>query len=96
MQVTNLGCGVDTRPFWLDCLKKVERYVEVDVETINTFKADKLKEVEEKSLCPRQVITMDFMTETIKDLPNHGYDKSLPTCWILEGLVMYLKKPEVT
>ena len=38
---------------------------------------------------------MDFMKESIKDLPNHGYDESLPTCWILEGLVMYLKKPEV-
>ena len=24
MQVTNLGCGVDTRPFWVESLKKVE------------------------------------------------------------------------
>ena len=38
---------------------------------------------------------MDFMKESTKDLPNHGYDASLPTCWILEGLVMYMKKPEI-
>merc|ERR1711920_218238 len=41
------------------------------------------------------VITTDFMKESTKDLPNHGYDASLPTCWILEGLVMYMQKPEV-
>ena len=35
------------------------------------------------------------MKESIKDLPNHDYDSSLPTCWILEGLVMYLSKNEV-
>ena len=45
MQVTNMGCGVDTRPFWVDSLKKVERYVEVDVEKINTFRAKKLEEL---------------------------------------------------
>ena len=38
---------------------------------------------------------MNFMEESTKDLPTHGYDQSLPTCWILEGLVMYMKKPEV-
>ena len=45
MQVTNLGCGVDTRAFWLDSLAKAERYVEVDVESINNFKAKKLEEI---------------------------------------------------
>ena len=38
---------------------------------------------------------MDFSKESTKDLPTHGYDASLPTCWILEGLVMYLKKDDV-
>ena len=30
MQVANLGAGVDTRAFWLESLKRVERYIEVD------------------------------------------------------------------
>ena len=38
---------------------------------------------------------MDFSKESTKDLPNHSYDASLPTCWILEGLVMYLTKDAV-
>ena len=25
----------------------------------------------------------------MKDLPNHGFESSLSTCWILEGLIMY-------
>jgi len=37
---------------------------------------------------------MDFNKESAKDLPTHGYDSSVPTCWILEGLVMYLQKAE--
>ena len=38
---------------------------------------------------------MDFNKESTKDLPSHGYDASVPTCWILEGLVMYLTKDAV-
>ena len=53
MQVTNLGCGVDTRAYWLDSLQKVERYVEVDVESINNFKAKKLGELQAEPKCQR-------------------------------------------
>jgi len=45
-------------------------------------------------ICKREVISMDFTKESTKDLPNHGFDKEMPTCWILEGLVMYLKKED--
>lgn len=85
-----MGAGVDTRAFWVECLKKAERYVEVDVEAINTFKTKKLEELGAEAFCPRQVISQDFSKESTKDLPKHGFDASLPTCWILEGLVMYL------
>lgn len=96
-QVTNLGAGVDTRAFWLDCLKSSEKYVEVDVESINDFKAKQIAKAENTvPLCPRQVITMDFMKESTKDLPNHGYDQTLPTFWLLEGLVMYMTRETVT
>jgi O-methyltransferase involved in polyketide biosynthesis len=60
VQVTNMGCGVDTRAFWLDSLKNAERYVEVDVKSINSFKAKKLAEIKAEPLCPRLVINMDF------------------------------------
>ena len=44
---------------------------------------------------------MDFSTESVKDLPtkcNEGtkcFNSEIPTCWILEGLVMYLEKEAV-
>ena len=53
MQVTNLGAGVDTRAFWLDSLAKVERYVEVDVESMQTYKTKKLEELKETAKCER-------------------------------------------
>merc|ERR1712226_619462 len=96
IQVACLGCGVDTRVYWVESLKKVEKYVEVDVETINNYKTKKLEELKAEPLCTRQVISMDFSKESTKDMPKHGFDPSLPTCWILEGLVMYLKQEEVT
>ena len=90
VQVACLGAGMDTRAFWVASLSDVERYVEVDVAHVNNFKEQKLAEIGDKSLCERQVISMDFGKESTKDLPSHGFDPSLPTCWILEGLVMYL------
>eukprot|EP00127_Corallochytrium_limacisporum_P002059 Clim_evm47s99 gene=Clim_evmTU47s99 len=99
LQVTNLGCGMDTRVFWLDALKECSKYIEVDVESVNAFKENKLREIanlaETKPLCTRQVINMEFGKERVNDLIKHGYDTSLPTMHILEGLVMYMKKPEV-
>ena len=62
---------------------------------MNNEKAKKLEELNEVPKCQRLVISMDFKKESIKDLPNHGYQSTLPTCWILEGLVMYLKQTEV-
>ena len=53
MQVTNMGAGVDTRAFWLDSLAKVERYVEVDVESMQTYKTKKLEELKETAKCER-------------------------------------------
>lgn len=41
---------------------------------------------------------MDFSKESVKDLPtkcNEGtqcFNSEVPTCWILEGLVMYLTR----
>jgi len=93
-----MGCGVDTRAFWDQSLKGMESYVEVDAKPVNDYKSKVLEEVKAKEglpeqICERQVISMDFSIESTKDLPAHGF-KEMPTCWVLEGLVMYLT-PEV-
>lgn len=89
-----MGCGVDTRAFWDESLKGMEAYVEVDAKPVNDYKIKVLEEVKAKEglpeqVCERQVISMDFSKESTKDLPAHGL-KEMPTCWVLEGLVMYL------
>ena len=53
VQVTNLGAGVDTRAFWFEPLAKAERYVEVDVESLQKYKTKKVEELKEQPKCPR-------------------------------------------
>eukprot|EP00730_Choanoeca_flexa_P006396 TRINITY_DN12146_c0_g2_i2.p1 TRINITY_DN12146_c0_g2~~TRINITY_DN12146_c0_g2_i2.p1 ORF type:complete len:316 (+),score=76.34 TRINITY_DN12146_c0_g2_i2:109-1056(+) len=99
-QVVNLGAGTDTRAFWLESLKQAEAYIEVDTEPVNKYKSAILAELAAKgeladAKCPRISISLDFTKESVKDLPAHGYAVEKPTCWILEGLVMYLTREAV-
>ena len=92
-----MGCGLDTRPFWDDCLKTCTLYLEVDSAEVNKYKNGVLQGLKAEGKlpdpqCTRNIVSMDFKKETIADLPSKGsdFDKEQPTCWILEGLIMYL------
>lgn len=72
-------------------------YVEVDTNEMNEWKSQTLRKLEEEGklpdhVCSRKLVTMDFSKECVKDLPNHGveFGDTKKTCWILEGLIMYL------
>jgi methyltransferase (TIGR00027 family) len=95
VQCVNLGAGGDTRAFWLDSLKKVQSYIEVDMSEVNTFKERVFADLNARPLCERRAISLNFSKESVKDLPQHGFDSILPTCWILEGLIMYLAKETI-
>lgn len=100
-QVLNLGAGLDTRAFWFESLKSADCYIEVDTKPITDLKNknfDKLKKEGKlpTPFCERKVIAMDFSKERTKDLSNYGVNKTIPICWILEGLVMYLTKEDNT
>ena len=43
-QVACLGAGMDTRAFFIESLTKVEKYIEVDVKSINDYKQKKITE----------------------------------------------------
>lgn len=99
-QVLNMGSGVDTRAYWDQSLKGVSMYIEVDTKSVNDYKDKVLEEIKAKGelpelVCERQVVSIDFAKESTKDIANHGFDQTVPTCWILEGLVMYLDKDSV-
>lgn len=75
-------------------------YIEVDEKSVNDYKQKVIEEIKAKGelpepVCERKIVSIDFSKESTKDVVGHGYDSTVPTCWILEGLVMYLKKEEV-
>mmetsp|Transcript_11657 Transcript_11657/g.17119 ORF Transcript_11657/g.17119 Transcript_11657/m.17119 type:complete len:317 (-) Transcript_11657:335-1285(-) len=99
-QVVNLGAGMDTRPFWDECLKDSNLYIEVDTREVQDYKQTVFAKIKSKgelpsSFCQRKVVSMDFTKESTKSLPDYGIQFDKPTCWILEGLIMYLKKDDI-
>eukprot|EP00941_MAST-03F_sp_MAST-3F-sp1_P002532 g2532.t1 len=98
-QIINLGAGYDTRAFWDNSLQDVDLYIEVDEGKVNEEKEKVLKSMSEslpKLICNRQMVSLNFATETILDLKKYDFFKaSKPTCWILEGLIMYLEEDHV-
>ena len=49
-------------------------------------------------MCDRKVISLNFAKDSTKDLPKHGFfvvSSDAPTCWLLEGLIMYLDEAAV-
>jgi O-methyltransferase involved in polyketide biosynthesis len=105
-QVINVGAGVDTRAFWDTSLRNASLYVEIDDVHVQNAKQTVLDDVLAKgelpaALCPRKVVSMNFANkdESIKDLVTmHDFtiDRSISsTCWLLEGLIMYLDQNDV-
>jgi methyltransferase (TIGR00027 family) len=106
-QVVNLGAGMDTRPYWLESLKSSKGntlYWDIDTASIMNHKQKILEELKKEKgdqvaqpLCQIKAIAMDFSKESITEiLPlKHDFQRSVPTCWILEGLIMYLQHANV-
>ena len=91
-QVVNLGAGMCTRPYRLDMSESTVVY-EVDDPHLLNAKRQVLKEVGHE---PR-VALVDFagdvtkMNKLTQSLMEKGFDSSLPTDWVGEGLFAYLE-----
>ena len=101
-QVVNLGAGVDTRPFWQSCLAQAKSYWEIDTDSVMKYKQARMDGLKGRGeiprpMCPINSISMDFGKDSMADVLTkiYKFDSSIPTCWILEGLIMYLKRPDV-
>eukprot|EP00746_Dinoflagellata_sp_MGD_P020903 gnl/MRDRNA2_/MRDRNA2_148741_c0_seq1.p1 gnl/MRDRNA2_/MRDRNA2_148741_c0~~gnl/MRDRNA2_/MRDRNA2_148741_c0_seq1.p1 ORF type:complete len:484 (+),score=67.72 gnl/MRDRNA2_/MRDRNA2_148741_c0_seq1:192-1643(+) len=109
-QVVDLGAGMDTRAVRLKFPEGVVFY-ELDKPSVLSLKEKLLQPIltdEERKLCQRILISMDFLV-AISNLPpefkgrpaaymgdvliRHGFDPEQPSCWILEGLTYYLDPP---
>lgn len=90
-QVVILGAGYDTRAYRFEQLKRRVRVFEVDHPATQQIKIEKLKKI--LGSLPGHVVyvPIDFEKETLKErLFESGYDPSLRTLFILQGVVMYL------
>ncbi len=90
-QLVILGAGYDTRAYRIEGLKSNIRVFEVDHQDTQSVKIEKVKEI--FGALPDHVtyVPVDFEIENLGEkLVAQGYDRSLKTLFLMEGLVMYI------
>jgi methyltransferase (TIGR00027 family) len=90
-QLVILGAGYDGRAWRMSELAGVKVF-EVDHPTTQNEKRARLSEVPQ-AIGLIEFVSMDFERDSLGDvLDRAGHDRSSPTCWIWEGVVMYLTR----
>jgi len=93
-QLVILGAGYDGRAWRLPELAGVKVF-EVDHPATQSEKRARLVELP-PSIGNVEFVPIDFVRDSLdKILDKAGHDRSLPTCWIWEGVVMYLARDVV-
>jgi methyltransferase (TIGR00027 family) len=88
-QLVILGAGYDGRAWRMPELAGVKVF-EVDQAITQTEKRARVGELP-PSIGTVSFVPMNFKTDSLATpLERAGHDRSLPTCWIWEGVVMYL------
>lgn len=89
-QLVILGAGYDTRAYRIDGLKHV-RIFEVDHQVTQNIKVEKIKEIFGSLPGHVKYVPVDIGVDDLgRELLERGYDRSLKTLFITEGLFMYL------
>jgi methyltransferase (TIGR00027 family) len=92
-QVVILGAGLDGRAWRMPELQGL-RVFEIDHPATQAFKRGHLAALPQ-SMASVTFVPIDFEHESLDEsLDRAGHDTAQPTCWIWEGVVMYLS-PEV-
>ena len=95
-QLVILGAGYDTRAYRIGELKGKVKIFELDHPNTQNFKVDKIKEI--FGFTPDNVtyVPIDFETQELAEiLFKNGYNSSIKTLFIMEGLVMYIPEESV-
>ena len=93
-QLVILGAGYDTRAYRMVGLKKIRTF-EVDHPVTQVVKKEKIKEIFGGLTDNVVYIPVDLGTEDLSQkLLDAGYDRSLKTLFLMEGLLYYLS-PDV-
>ena len=90
-QIVLLGAGLDARAIRLDFPDDVTCY-EVDRSSVHELKTRLLKQAHLTARCERRVVVADLASsDWLAALQAQGWRSDAPTCWIAEGLLIYLK-----
>ena len=89
-QLVLLGAGMDARAYRMQNMSEL-RVFEVDQKTTFDVK-EPLLEGEQLTTASRVVVATEFTDrgQWSRDLEAAGFDRNVPSVWLLEGLVMYL------
>ncbi|MFX0086384.1 MAG: class I SAM-dependent methyltransferase [Candidatus Hodarchaeota archaeon] len=91
-QIVLLGAGLDTRAYRFIPLQTNSHFIfEIDFSSINQYKEEILKT--DKPLCRLTRISSDLsQLDWSSKLIKAGFSFDIPTFWILEGVVYYMKQ----
>ncbi len=90
-QLVILGAGYDSRAYRFDGLNPRMKIFEVDHPDTQRIKVNKIKTIFKKIPSYINYVSVDFNEESLeKRLPADGYDKSLKTLFIWEGVTYYI------
>lgn len=88
-QVVVLASGLDTRAFRL-AVPETTKWFEVDQPKVLEFKQDVLDRQGARAVCEWHPVGCDLRDDWVSALRSAGFDPSLPTAWLAEGLLIYL------
>lgn len=91
-QIVMIAAGMDSRAYRLDWPKGT-RFFEVDHPTLLAEKQDKLAIYTPR--CERYPVAVDLRDDWPTVLNEHHFDSTVPTLWVIEGLLCYLTKAQV-
>ncbi|MCP3899294.1 MAG: class I SAM-dependent methyltransferase [Desulfobacteraceae bacterium] len=90
-QFVSLGAGYDTRPYRIDGLKNNIRIFEVDHPATQQVKKNKIKKIFGSLPAHVKFVPVRFNSQNLgEELLNNGYDRTLKTLFVWEGVAMYL------
>jgi methyltransferase (TIGR00027 family) len=92
-QVVLLAAGLDSRAFrlpWPDAV----RVFELDLPEVLAFKEAVLVGCDAVPNCERTVVPVDLREHWAAELVVAGFDRTAPTAWLAEGLLLYLTADE--
>ncbi|WP_179470250.1 class I SAM-dependent methyltransferase [Mycolicibacterium vinylchloridicum] len=88
-QIVILASGLDSRAYRLDWPADTHVY-EIDQPLVLDYKAKTLAEHGVRPVAERHEVPVDLRQDWPAALKEQGFDPSLPTAWLAEGLLMYL------